>query len=239
MKFNLRFLAGFLALSSCMNDYEERIRAETVPAFKVIKLQSVFTVILKNDSEYSVSIIGDDDVISEIELISADETLTLINHAKGKLTNPERNKVTLEISAPDFQTLIAEESYVLYSAGRLTFNEFSVWNFPEVKVSEVSLDVEGHHFFYWNNWLAGGKLILKGNIESVEMHNYALHLIEARNLNSNYTTIFNYGREDCEVRARTQLQYSLNGPGNIIVYGHPPAMVLMERTSTGQLILGD
>jgi hypothetical protein len=239
MKFNIRFLFGLAMLSSCLNDYEERTRVETVPAFNIIQLQSVFTVVLRSDTEYSVTIVGDDDVISEIELKSVGDTLFLLNHARGKLMNPERNTVVVEIAAPYFRTFISEESYALSTAGTLTFDRFYIWNYPEVKVSEITMDVDGDFLFYWNNWLAGGKLTLTGNVESTELRNDALHLIDASDLVSNYTTIHNYGREKCEVRALTSLQYSLHGQGDIIVYGHPPEMVLLEKTSTGQLIIAD
>jgi hypothetical protein len=239
MKFNIRFLFALVILSSCFNDYEERTRIETVPAFNVIRLQSVFTVVLRTDSEYSVTIVGDDDVISEIELKSDEGTLFLLNHAKGTLMNPERNTVVVEIAAPYFHTFISEDSYALSTAGTLTFDHFYIWNYPEVKVSEIKMDVDGGFLFYWNNWLAGGKLTLTGNVESTDLRNDALHLIDASDLVSNYTTIHNYGREDCEVRATTALQYRLNGPGNIVVYGHPPEMVLLEKTSTGKLIIAN
>jgi hypothetical protein len=238
MKFILKILFTLFLLSSCLDDYEERVRVETVPGFNVIRLQSVFTVILKNGSEYSISIAGDDDVISEIELKSTGDTLTFINHAKRKWTNPDGNKVTVEVTAPSFKTFISEQSYALYSAGELVIDEFYIWNGQEVKVSEIDLDVEGNYLFYWNNWLAGGKLTVTGSVESAQMYNYALHVIEAGDLHSNHTIIYNFGRENCEVNAKNRLQYGINGPGNIIVYGHPSEIIMLERTSTGQLITG-
>jgi hypothetical protein len=231
-------LIFLISLTACIDDYEARVKTEPLSSFTTIRLKGVFDVVLKNDDSYSITITADDDVINEIDADVISDTLIISNGAKGKWLNPERNRVRIQLSAPLFYTLIAEDSYSLTNEGELTITDFFIWNYSEVKVSEIDMSVNGSTFYYWNNWLAGGKISVSGEVENLYINNYALHLVDTRNLVTHYTWVSNYGREDCIVYAGSRLDYILNGPGNIIYYGNPSEINLVEKTSSGQLIQG-
>lgn len=224
--------------TGCVDDFDPRTREEATNPFHVIRLKAVANVILKNGTEYAVKVVADNDIIDQIKTVSESDTLLISNSAKGKWLNPERNYIVIEITSPEFRTFISDVSYSLRSDGTLSFNEFFVWNFYDVKISDIQLEMDGNYFFYWNNWLAGGKLETSGKLQTAYFNNYALHVIDASKLKAENVTMIQYGREDCSVRATAHLDYALNGPGNIILYGDPTT-VLLEKTSTGSLIHGD
>lgn len=231
-------LVLFLVATGCIDDFDERIREQDANPFHVIRLKAVANVVLKNAPEYSIKIIADNDVINEIAAVAENDTLLITNSAKGKWLNPERNYIVIEISAPEFHTFISDVSYSLKTDGVLAINDFYLWNFYDVKISDVKLELAGNYFYYWNNWLAGGKLEVAGVVNSAYFNNYALHVIEARELFAQNVTMLQYGREDCYLRAESRLEYSLNGPGDIVLYGDPQT-VLIEQTSTGRLVAGN
>jgi hypothetical protein len=230
-------LAILLLLNGCLDSYERAERIFDVQPFESIRLKSVFTVVLKQANEYSVQVTADKDVIDEIKVEVNDAgVLELTNHAKLKWTSPESAHIRVTINSPVFQQLVADESYALSSAGEITFDELYIINNAVVKISDIDLQVKGNYLLYWNNWLAGGKLALRGEVESLDAHNYALHIIDAKDLHARSAIVRNFGRENCVVNVSEHFEYSLNGPGNIILYGNPSEVVLMEKTSSGKLI---
>jgi len=179
---------------------------------------------------------GDAAEIQNIECEVKNDTLVLQDLNKGKWLRPQSNHITLLISSPDLYSIVADESYALSNIDTLTYGTLSITNFPRVKISDISLQLNGTYFAYWNNWLSGGNLVLSGKATAAELWNFALHQINAENLKSEIVTIHNFGKLDCKVNATVQLDYSLDGPGNIILYGDPPHINLLESTSTGKLI---
>jgi hypothetical protein len=229
--------AVFLLLSGCLDSYERTERTFDVQPFQTIRLKSVFSVVLRQANEYSVHVTADRDIIDEIKVEVNDAgVLELSNDARLKWTSPERARIQVTINSPYFQQFVADESYSLSTSGEITFDELFIINNAVVKISDVNLQVNGKYLLYWNNWLAGGKLELHGQVESLEAHNYALHLIDARDLHATNAIVHNFGRENCAVNVSGHFEYSLNGPGNIILYGNPSEVVLLEKTSSGQLI---
>jgi hypothetical protein len=225
-------------INGCFDTYKPVERRVNVEPFTTIHLESVFSVVLTQSNEYYVDIIADEDVMSEIHAEVRDGMLELKNNSKYKWTAPESAHIKVVISAPSFRNFHADQSYALSNEGELIIDEFNIVNYPEVKISEVDLNVNGRYFFYWNNWLAGGKLKLRGQIQTLYASNYALHIIDARDLASENATLHNFGRETCTVNVSNHFEYSLNGPGNIVLFGNPAQRVLLEKTSTGKLVEG-
>jgi hypothetical protein len=223
-------------LFSCGDSYEKSERQITVSPFDQVNLKSVFSVILRQGSGYSVDIVADEDIIDEISVEVVDGVLHLTDGSTYKWTAPKSTRIVVTITAPELFGFTAEHSYSLTSIGQLKFEELHIINGADVKLSEIDLNVSGRYLLYWNNWLAGGKLKLTGDIELLEASNYALHIIDAKDLMAEYAVFHNYGRENCSVNVSAQLEYSLMGPGDIIVYGNPTNIVELDKSSTGKLI---
>jgi hypothetical protein len=224
------------ALSACDESHEIVTRQVSVQAFESVKINSVFSVTLNQGNEYSVEITADEDIINKIEIDVIDGAVVLTNRAKYKWTSPETSRVEVKITAPTFYSFEAVESYSLKNVGELQIDALAITNHPEVKISEIDLTLHANTLVYWNNWLAGGKLIVRGNVQNLEAWNYALHIIDAGDLVSQNVILHNYGRENCTVNVSEHFEYSLMGPGNIYLYGNPAEVIQLEKSSTGKLI---
>lgn len=224
---------------SCTSDFEQATRIERTAPFEDIRLASVFSVSLIQDTVYSVTTLADVSVLSDIAVSVEDGTLQLHNTNAGSWLDPEKNKVEVIIRAPSFHQLIAEESYSLHTPYGVKVPHFIIINDEKVKITDITLDIECSSLLYWNNWLAGGRLVISGHAQSAELHNYALHVIDASKFEVSHLLFYNNGRENCEIHATARLDYTLNGPGNLLQHGLPSEVNLLEKTSSGQLIIVD
>jgi hypothetical protein len=219
--------------------YEETERFEKLSEFLVLEIQSVFSIYLIQDTLYSIKIVGDDDVVKNVTATITENTLKLKNHSKKQWLNPENNKVKIFISSPTLHAIWAKETYSLESVNTIVTNSLTVINYPNVKVSEIHLDLDCGTFFYWNNWLAGGHLSLTGKSHHLDINSYALHTVNTAGLKAANAVINLFSKSDCEIRVSDKLEYSIHSTGNIYLYGNPSEVIQIERTSTGKLIKAD
>ena len=224
-----------ISLSSCSDEYLEARRTVPISPFKSIDIRSVLSVYLVQDSFYSVDIVADDDIISYIDATIHGDVLTLVDNRNVKWTTPESNEIKVYVHAPDHGMINAYSTYSLYSVNPIT-SGLAIFHQPNVSFSEIDLTLANDSFYYWNNYMCGGKLTLRGQCESFDINNYALHQVNASELTAQAGVISTYAKADCRVHVTGQLTYSLNGQGNIYVYGSPNELIMQEHTSTGRLI---
>jgi hypothetical protein len=232
-----RLLSGLIfILASCGDPYEETTRNISVPSFTTVEIKSVFSIYLVEDTRYGIVITGDKDAVNQVEARVEGEVLILSDHNKGKWLKPEQNKVKVYIHSPEHSVIHAKSSYSLHSVNTITSGALYILNYPDVKVSEIDLTTDCEFLWYWNNYQAGGNLIFKGKCDVLVINNYALHTVNTVELNARSGYINNFAKGDCKVYVAERLECQLQGMGNIYLYGDPAEIVLIERTSTGQLI---
>lgn len=228
-------LLASIFLSSCSDEYREATRTVPLSPFTTIDLKSVFSIYLVEDTFYGVDIVGDVDVVDHIDAGVQGDVLSLVDKSKLKWIHPESNKVKVYVHSPNHGTINAYTTYSLYSINAIT-SDLSIVNQPDVKFSEIDLTLNSNYFRYWNNYLCGGKLTLRGQCESFDINTYALHQVSAVDLKAQSGIISTYAKADCRVQVGGQLTCSLHGQGNIYVYGNPTELIIKEQTSTGQVI---
>jgi hypothetical protein len=229
-------LFGLMALASCGDKYEETTRSVPVSPFTTLHINSVFNIYLVEDTQYMVEVVGDEDAVGQIEASVEGEALTLTDHNKRKWLKPEENKIKVYVHSPEHNMIYAKSSYSLQSVNTIASSQLYIVNQPEVKVSEIDITIDCQFVVYWNNYLAGGHLILKGRCEDMEINNYALHSVNTVALNTRRGVINSYAKGDCEIYVTERLEYQLEGPGNIYLYGNPAEIVLLDQTPAGRLI---
>jgi hypothetical protein len=231
-------LFAFVGLAGCSDEYVEARRTVSLTPFTSVDIHSVFSVYLVQDSFYGVDIVADDDIINNIDVRVQGDILSLVDNRKVKWTTPESNKVKVYVHAPDHGTINAYATYSLYSVGAITSN-LEIIHQPNVRFSEIDLNLDNGSFYYWNNYMCAGKLTLRGQCESFDINNYALHQVNASELRAQSGLISTYAKADCRVNVAGRLKYSLHGQGNIYVYGNPDELIMQEHTSSGKLIRVD
>lgn len=232
----LSYTCLLLLLINCTDFEETVILRKELPAFNSIELNSVFDVFLIQDNSYSVKIEADADVANAISLDVENYTLKVGSNRKVKWLSPRLNKIRLFITAPGLNAVTSNETCSIQTLNTLTADEFSIIMLESPKLAEINLDLDCNSFLYWNSYHCGGKLILKGRATKLQLYTFSLMAVDAKALTSDYAIIESYSRGNCEVFVKQQLEYSIHGEGDILLYGSPQEILLKERTSTGELI---
>lgn len=220
----------------CTDEYEEVTKTLSISPYSILEIESVFSIYLVEDTVYSVTIVGHKDVVNQIEATVNDGVLTLKDNNKQKWLHPSQNKVKIYVHSPEHYRIDARTSYALRSVNTIKSEQLWIVNDVNVKVSEIDLMIDCRFTLYWNNYTAGGRLVLRGKSEGVQIDNHALHTINSTELEVQSGIVNNYAQGDCRIYIAQRLEYQVHGPGNIYLYGNPPEIVLLQQTSTGRLI---
>jgi len=229
----IAFLILATSFISCSKENEIRVKSEKLSAFNRVVLNDNFTIILEEDSIYSIEITGYQDIEDIIFMIS-DSTLSIDNTKRFKWMKPRKNKIELKIKALEFREVTANEACYITNEKPLKSNHFGiVFN---GKANEANLKLANNTFYYWNNFPCGGKLTLNGTTEVVKLWNYALVSIDAKNLEANYGIVENSSQGDIDLKINTRLEYGIYGIGNINLYNTPQSLINKGETNKGRLI---
>ena len=175
--------------------------ARSVPAFQGIDLAGVIDVRVTIGSPANVEISGEPALLSKV--ITTVKNGVLVIQTKPKLPNNSHLRAT--VTAPDLTSL------ALSGVG-------------ELKVSGIandSLAVE----------LSGvGTLRVSGSTGSLHVRASGTGDVSAKDLAAKSSTVVTSGVGDTRVQATEALDATLNGVGEINVYGHPQQI---KKTRTG------
>jgi len=218
---------------SCGKENEMLTKSEEISAFNRVMLNDNFTIILEEDTSYSIEIKGYQDIEDVVYTIS-DSTLTVDNNKRFKWTKPRKNKIEIKIKAPEFREVTANEACFITNEKPITSNHFGV--VFNGKANEANLKLANNTFYYWNNFPCGGKLTLTGTTEVVKLWNYALVSVDAKNLEANYGIVENSSQGDIDLRINIRLEYGIYGIGNINLYNTPQSLINNGESNTGRLI---
>jgi len=235
MKFKIVvFLVSLTAFFSCKKDTITVSRFSDLATFTQIELNSSFDVYLKEDTSYSIKIVGNEEVIANITLKIEENVLKIGNKTRRKWLSPKSNKVELYINSKQLKEISANETCNIKTSGPITSDAFGL--ILRSKLNEANIELDGHQFYYWNDFPCGGKLTLSGKTDELSILNVAIMTVDAQNLIVNNASIDNRSRGDCLITVLNKLEYSITGAGNIHLYGSPHEIVKLQETSSGRLI---
>jgi len=223
-----------ILFNSCKKDtLTDNIYSDLIP-FNEIELNCTFDVYLKEDSSFSINIIGDKNVIENVSYVIENNVLKINNDSKFKWLTPRKNKIEIYINSKPLKFVSAKQTCFIKTLSPITSDEFGIM--LSNKANQASLELDCKIFYYWNNFPCGGKLTLYGNTESLKIWNYAIMSVDARNLNANNAIVENNSKGNCDVTVLNSFEYSIKGEGDINLYGSPPKIIEKQITSSGQLI---
>ncbi len=224
---------GLLVLSSCKKTAE--VTKVVLPgAFHSIEVNSSFTIRLKEDSEYYLEVIGNEEFVDAVTSTVSDSILRIESTAKDKWTHPTSNKVTIIIHAPPLKTLTANETCLINTITPITSQEFGL--ILKSKANEAELDLHCHTFYYWNNFPCGGIVTLHGQTDELKIWNTAIMTVDAGDLTTPFALVENDSKGDCTVNVSGYLRYGITSQGNIQLYGNPSTIEEIDHTGSGDLI---
>lgn len=202
--------------------------------FDQIEINDAFEVYLSEGTAYSVEIIGHEKIIEFVDLKVENNTLSIENKRKTKWITPNKNKIKIYVNSQQLKQITAAEGCNIQTLNPITSVEFGL--ILAGKSNQANLELDGNTFYYWNNFPAGGKVTLTGKTEILKIWNFAIMSVDAKDLTARSAIIENSSKGDCEVTVLDKLEYSINGKGNIQLYGNPLEIIANNLSSSGQLI---
>ncbi len=219
---------------SCKKDIVNKSLVKELEPFDQIELNDVFDVYLDVDSVFSVEVYGDENYIEHVSYTVNNKILSIENKRKVIWQTPKRNKIVLYIKSPGLSKIKAAGGCNIKTLSPITSKDIGL--ILTGKASQANLELDCDRFYYWNHFPTGGKLTLSGNTERLDIWNFAIMPVDAKNLTARTATIENSSEGDCEVRVLDKLEYSIKGSGNIHLYGATKEIIEKELSSSGLLI---
>lgn len=230
----LFFIVSLALFFSCSKEKRVELNYVNLGSFKKIEFNSPFDVYLKEDTTFSIKIIGDEDKVGDIEFKLINNVLTFRNKSNSKLLTPTKNKIEIYINSKPLRAVDANETCNIRTLSPITSDSFYL--ILRNKVNEATLELDCHLFQYWNSTPCGGKVTLYGKTDELSMLNYAIMSVDAKNLISTDASVENSSKGDFELTVINRFEYSIKGTGNIILYGSPKLIIPNKLTSSGRLI---
>lgn len=223
-----------ILFNSCKKDrLTDNIYSDLL-AFNEIELNSTFDIYLKEDSSFSINIVGDKSIIENVTYKIENKVLKINNDSRFKWLTPKKNKIEIYINSKPLKRVSANQTCFIRTLSPITSDEFGI--VLSNKANQASLELNCKIFYYWNNFPCGGKLTLNGKTEFLKIWNYAIMSVDARNLNANNAIVENNSKGNCDVTVLNRIEYSITGEGDINLYGSPSEIVEKQMSSSGQFI---
>ena len=219
---------------SCTKNTKNSGLTTVLSPFHKINLIDPFDIYLEEDSIYSINIYGDEKNITFVKVNIDSNTLNIENERKLTWTSPKRNKIILHIKAPYLSMVKASGGCDIKTSNPITSNEFGLVLMG--KVNHANLELDCNSFYYWNNFPCGGNLTLYGKTNKLDIWNFAIMSVDAKNLSAYNANIENSSKGNCELSVVNRLEYSIKGRGNIHLYSEPNEIIENVISSSGKLI---
>ena len=210
-------------------------KSETLAEFNEIALNDFFDVYLTEDSIFSIEVKTNEDLLEQITYRITDHVLTISNNQSLKWRNPQNNAVSLYISGIGLKKVIANETCNIRSLNAITTREFGIVLRSKANTADILLN--NKVVFYWNDFPCGGKLTLSGTTKELKLWNTAIMSVDAKYLSCEKAFVDNNSKGNCEVNVSQRIEYSIEGEGDIIVYGNPAEIIEKSKNSSGEFIL--
>lgn len=235
MKKILATILIVLVLFSCKkdqnNEYEKKV---TLANFSMIETYNYFKIYLVEDTVSFVRIVGDEKGVEKIDLLVENDKLMINDERKFRFLNPQ-NKIILYIHSKPLSKFELFDGGEVETVNPITSDDFGL--ILSGKGNDCRLALNTKTFYYWNNFLDGGKLYLTGQTDILKIWNYKLMSVDAKLLTAKRAIVENDSEGDCEVNVTDKLEYSISGKGDIFLNGNPGTLInTKDGESEGELI---
>jgi len=179
--------------------------SRSVPAFQGIELAGVIDVQVAIGSPASVEISGEPELLGKV--ITKVKNGVLVIETKPKLPNNTHLRAT--VTAPDLTSLVLSGVGDLRASG--------------IANDSLTLDLSGV-----------GSLKVSGSTGSLRVRASGTGDVSAKDLAAKSSTVVATGVGDTKLQATQSIDATLNGVGDITVYGHPQ-QIKKSRTGVGDI----
>jgi len=162
--------------------------------------------------------------------------LILDNSHKCKFAKPKSNAIYIDIH-------VKRISFIRLGGSSKVFSKNTLNNYNEIglvatsKYNDADLIVNSKVFYFWNNHLNGGKIKVKGNVETLKLWNTSLASVDATNLTAKNALVENNSKGDCKIQVSNKLNCKITGTGNVYYFGVPKTIIYDDSLSIGGKLL--
>lgn len=223
--------------SDCFKSSGKEITIEkTLNNFDSLYVNDVFEVELTQDTINSISITGNEAFVNSTTFKIENNTLILENNHKCKFMKPKTNSIFVNIHVKEISFISLGGSSKVFSKNEL-INDYEIGLVCKSKYNDANLIVNSKVFYFWNNHLNGGKIKVKGNVETLKLWNTSLASVDATELNTKNVLVENNSKGDCKVLVSNKLDCTITGTGNVYYFGAPKTIIYNDSLSIGGKLL--
>lgn len=199
--------------------------------FKNIDVSSSIDVVLKQGTDYSVRIDGEENILQLIEVRKEGDKL--IVGLKNNISISPTKDVKVYITAPEFHKLEGSGACTISNSGVITGNEVTLDlsgacnTHLNVDVNKLGIEASG-----------ASEIEVKGKAVYFSVEGSGSTSVSAFQLISENATIDLSGAGDAEVFASQSLKADLSGAGSVTYKGNPPS-VSKEISGAGSVSKAD
>ncbi len=195
------------------------------------KIHDDINIVLHDSESQRIDLVAGKNMVPEIKFSLIDGVLTVENQNSCRWTRPSQ-RVALHIYTDTLELLENRGYGHIHSVDTLTYS-FRIWNFQPGEIDlKLTSDAIGFELHALTNVYLEGTI---GHL-GIFMGERNDGIVRAENLNAITSTVNHNGYNAIHVNAQQEIQYLLNGPGNIIIYREPERLIEVERNGTGRII---
>ena len=237
IRFIFFYLLLIALLTSCDNDFDDNLLSQREVAdivFKQVRVNDVFNVVLKQDTDFRVEICAPESTINGIDCFVNGDTLELFDRNPRKWrTGYVTPQVTIYFPTLEYFRAYAPGN--ISTLGTIAQSNFKVFITRHIGTVNLNVDVENLSLFAGNTDNMGRYIVQgKANYAYFWMRNGCF--LDAQNLELGSARVINNSYNNVYINIDSKLRVSLNSSGNVYYRGNPSEIIIEEQSSTGKLI---
>jgi hypothetical protein len=199
--------------------------------YKVVYVNGIFDVLLVQDTTCFIRFEGGENLLEQANASNTDSVVWIDNNSNCYfLKDYEKIKVYLHFNK--ISEIRLKEACSVKSVNPIT-NTFTMT--AEGQVTDIDIELNNEHFFFYNNKTSGGKFVFRGWCNHCSIMGFYSGKVDASDLNTNTMKIENHSVTDYLVRAQETVHAKIFNSGNIYVYGKPE-IIIDSLAGSGKVI---
>lgn len=243
MKFNNIFKLGLyiavllLLVSGC--EFEQKLEGNGsittkrifVQDFTELDIDGVFNVYLKQEDDFRVEVITDENLQY---LVEVDQISDVLYIKTDEESDYQATQMDVYISVPDISYINLEGVTALYSEGTLFLSDLSV---DKNNTGYLQLNINLNKLTL--NSYGSGDIELFGKANQTIIYNSMVGNIDAFNFITNSMNLIHDGTGNIEIFVLESLEIALTGVGDVYCKGNPESITKSSEKMVGRLYLVD
>ncbi len=206
----------------------------TVPAFRSIEINDIFTINLVNGNAQEIEIKAGEKILPHIKTEVKDSILYLSNSISCRFVRGFGNFPELTVSIPkDLKSIVTNTASDLYTPDTLKIKHLLFKFIAPISSANLTIKSQFIAFELWNK--STGDFQIAGKTKYLSLLNDGLTTIDARKCIGDYVKVSSFSATNTYLTANKKLEVKIFGEGNVI-YNGTVEDIKLDAFSSGQLL---